>query len=550
MERTLDLDKSKMIVLGLDGATFDLIEPWAAEGKLPNFRRLMDTQAWGRLESTLPPLTAVAWTTFATGKNAGKHGLFDFVRRQADGYGVSLVRGGDRRAPAFWQILDDLGYRVGVINVPMTYPPDRLRHGFVVSGFDAPGLESAFVHPPELKSRLLGMGYQLYTRQDNLEVWAQSLLDVLHVQRKVFWELLRGDQPDVLVMVLSQLDASQHLFWEDMERGEGPFAAVIPRLYQEMDGFVGEILDAMGPGDALLIVSDHGAGGLKKAVSINQWLLQEGYLSLRQDTSSRRWTRRLLQGGGTWLAGHLPRWAKTIVKERFATVRDGVESYVLSSRIDWARTRAFSVGEYGGIFLNLQGRESQGVVAPSDYEGLRGEIAARLLALRDPTDGDIVIERVHRREEVYHGPWLDQAPDLVLRWNFQYDCRERVGAEQQGVFEDSMSYRSFRRHRKTGVHRLYGVFLASGPQMAAGPVLGAGLADVAPTLLHILGVPVPVDMDGRVLEEALQPAWRTAHPIAQQVMGDEPLQAGDTEAYSASEEAMVRQRLRDLGYLD
>ena len=172
-----------------------------------------------------------------------------------------------------------------------------------------------------------------------------------------------------------------------------------------------------------------------------------------------------------------------------------------------------------------------------------------MLTLRDPDTSEAVIRRVYRREEVYTGAYVKQAPDLVLDWDYAYDCRERVGSQHQGVFEDEATYIPFADYKKTGVHRRHGIFLMYGAPARPGCVEGARLMDIAPTLLHLVGVPVPDDMDGRVVTECLDPDWLAQHPISYQTV-EPACDEGQTSGYDENEEAGVKERLRALGYLD
>jgi predicted AlkP superfamily phosphohydrolase/phosphomutase len=539
----------RVCLVGLDSATFDLIRPWAAEGHLPQFRRLMEEGAWGPLRSTIPPVTAVAWNGFATGMNPGKHGVFDFVRRAGGGYDVRVVSGASRKAVPFWRVLDEQGLRAGILNVPMTYPPDHLRRGFVVSGFDAPGLESDFTHPPQLKARLLKSEYVIAPSERTLAAWDKALLDSFDVQKQCFLELARTQDWDVLVMVFMQLDQVQHLFWREMAVGDPRLGGTILRCYRRADALLGEVWDELDDDTTLMVISDHGAGPLKKAVSINQWLRTEGYLVYRKMRPLKELWKSALLRTFTTLKMNLPSSAKARLKERLDWVRDKAESYVLTSQIEWSRTRAFSLGEYGGIFINLDGRETEGVVRPEDYEQLRGEIAGRLVRLKDPDTDAQVIRRVYRREQIYDGPYVDQAPDLVLDWDYGYDCRERVGSDSDAVFDDEAVYLSFADYRKTGVHRLHGVLLMHGAPVRPGSLEEARLIDVAPTLLHLAGASIPDNMDGEVITGALTDEWLERHPICRTVAGLPRVAEGGFE-YSSEDEAMIREQLRALGYLE
>ncbi|MBM4429822.1 MAG: hypothetical protein FJ026_05655, partial [Chloroflexi bacterium] len=284
-------------------------------------------------------------------------------------------------------------------------------------------------------------------------------------------------------------------------------------------------------------------------VSINQWLRREGWLVVRDQASLQEtWRQKLLQAYRT-LNRRTPRRIRSAIKDRFAWMRDRAESYILASALDWGQARAFALGEYGGIFINLRGREKQGIVAPEEYDLLRSEIADRLRTLRDPEDGEQVIRNVYRREEVYHGPYLEEAPDLILDWTGGYDCRERVGSEHHAVFESEAGYRDVAGVKKTGVHRQQGILFLHGAAVRPGPVQGAHLMDIVPTLLHLLGLPVPKSMDGRVLQDALDPQWLADHPIVHSET-EETAEGGPGLGYSPEEEAQFKSRLRSLGYLD
>jgi len=336
--------RSRVLVLGLDSATFDLIEPWVQQGRLPHFGRLMEAGAWGRLQSTIPPVTPVAWNTLITGKNPGKHGVFDFVCREADGYSIRVVSGGHRRTTPFWRLMDRRRLRVGVINMPMTYPPDRLKHGFVISGFDAPGFESDFVYPPQLKEVLQRNDYVIAPLERTREAWVKHLFDSFQVQKRTFLELERTQRWDALVMVFMQLDQAQHLFWHEMETQDPQFGDTILQFYQEADALLGDVLQELDDDTTLIVVSDHGAGPLRKAVSINQWLYQQGYLTFEQANLFQSLRQHALHRTFTALKMYLPPTAKTPLKERFDWVRDRAESSLVASQIDWTKTRAFQFG--------------------------------------------------------------------------------------------------------------------------------------------------------------------------------------------------------------
>ena len=225
---------------------------------------------------------------------------------------------------------------------------------------------------------------------------------------------------------------------------------------------------------------------------------------------------------------------------------------MVSSLLDWSKTKAFSLGSYGGIYLNLIGHEPHGTVEPgSEAEELYRQISAGLENLRDPVTGDRVVERVHRKHEIYWGDYLDYAPDLVVEWrNYEYDCRQRFGTEETEVFTDEITFGDLQDSQTmSAVHRLYGTLMLRGSHVRQGFALeGAQIIDLAPTILYLLGQPVPKSMDGRVLTEAFDAQYVASNPIA--YVDDLPTEGRPTEdGYTDEESEAVSDRLRGLGYL-
>lgn len=540
----------RAVILGLDSATLDLVEPWVQEGRLPHFQYLMEHGAWGRLESTIPPVTAVAWNTFATGKDPGRHGVFDFVRREEDGYQIRIVNGANRRAKPFWYILDHQGFNIGIMNMPMTYPPDTLRNGFMIAGFDAPGFTSDFVRPAHLKETLRASGYVIAPLETTREAWARSLVNSFQVQKDTFLRLKDTQPWDVLLMVFMQLDAAQHLFWDEMVSQDPDYGEIICKLYQMADILLGQLLDEIDENTSLIVLSDHGAGSLQGVVSLNRWLAQEGYLTLKQEGFGTQLASNITVEISKFLKKNLPRPVKDSIKT-FFPLQDMAESFLLSSRIDWDTTQAFSVGEYGGVFINLKGREAKGIVAREQYEGLREEIIGKLSSLRDSSTGIPIFQGICRREELYSGPYLAEAPDLVPLWDYRYECQSRIEriTPETEIFMNEGQYIPFTDTVKTGSHRPEGILFLHGPAIQSGTIKKAHLQDIIPTLFHIVGCPVPNDMDGRVLREAFKSEWLSQHPIVYcDPDGDSEMRGGGD--YEDAEQARVEERLRHLGYLD
>ena len=258
------MKRPKVLIIGIDGATPDLIIPWCKQGKLPNICGLMDTSIYGNLESTVPPITPAAWTSFLTGQNPGKHGIFDFMEREPHSYNFRYINSKARKSPSLWKILSNEGYKVGVLNVPMTYPPEEI-NGFLISGLDAPDEERA-VFPEELFYDLeknVG-GFQLDIRHlGNMRNDIQRLAfldevkDVEEQRVRVLLYLQKKYQCDFLMIVFNATDQVQHHFWHYMDTshpkydplGSEKFADAIYDIYNKVDELIGQLQIELQPTD-------------------------------------------------------------------------------------------------------------------------------------------------------------------------------------------------------------------------------------------------------------------------------------------------------------
>jgi predicted AlkP superfamily phosphohydrolase/phosphomutase len=560
----------KLIIIGLDGGTFDLIRPWVTEGKLPAFERMIKEGTTGQLRSTIQPHTAPAWVSFMTGMNPGKHGIYDFVKRKPGTYDVELVYAGSLRYKTIWTHLSEGGKSVGAMNVPMTYPP-RPVNGFLISGIDTPGLGSPFTYPTDLRDELrTNTGeYVIAVSGNSLDEWAEGFRSMVESRTRAFEYLRHHKTWDCLMVVYSATDMSQHLFWKHMHRlasstptiEDKKYGGVILDTYQRIDAELGRLLDEVPESTTIMIMSDHGAGPLKRVVFINKWLEEQGWLvprKMARRSSPSRLATRLRRGmlmKGLFLAKkYLPQRTRGWLKRSLPGVRDSIEGYMLSSALDWSKTKAFSLGSYGSIYLNLRGREPEGIVSPgSEAEELCNQIITRLEQLRDPETGDAVVDKVHRKEELYSGDHLDEAPDLIVQWrNYEYDCRQRYGSEETSVFGDKITIHDLQEQPISGVHRLSGIFLLRGNHVAKNrEIEGASILDLAPTALYLLGVPIPRTMDGQVLPAAFEEGYVSSHPPI--YVDDE---TGETDGllsaktgYTDQEARAVQDRLKGLGYL-
>ncbi len=568
---TNDTRRLKLLIVGFDGATFDNLGPWIEQGRLPNLASLLARSTHGRLRSTLPPVTAPAWTSFMTGKNPGKHGLYHFIEPQPNGYGPRYTNARSRRAPTLWRLLSEAGLRVGVVNVPMTYPPEAVE-GFVVAGMDAPENSREITHPPDLYQELMSrfgavskqIRYLGYLNSDERrEALLRDMADMDEHYLKLVRYLLEAHPVDAAMLVFTSTDTVQHFFFQYSDpshpqydaKGAERFEDAILGVYQRLDRTLGELLSELPQDASLLLMSDHGFRATSgRVVHFNRFFEEQGWLARTRPGPLRRITRPVMKRLDGLLRSSLSPRQKAWLADLLPALRHKWEArYAGFADIDWARTKVYCYEVLTfppGIWINVKGQRPQGIVSPGDeYETLLAEVTQRLLDLRDPGTGRSLIERVYRREEIYAGPQLAHAPDLTVDWWEGITFLSKPGFGEGDVVE-YLADQPLLGGDWGGGHALQGICALHGPAFRSGGRLSeASILDLAPTLLHLLGQPVPDDMDGRVLLEAFTEEFAAAHPVRTRrgpADGDGP---GGGDTYTQEETEQVAERLRALGYL-
>ena len=550
-------EEQKVVVIGIDGATFDVVRPLVAQGRLPTLARLMREGSHGTLTSCLPDMSPPAWTSIATGKHPGKHGIFDFYGHRVPDYDLAYFNATYRTAEPVWSRLSAAGRRTCVVNIPMTYPPDEV-NGIMISGMDTPDTESDFIHPPEVRAELdraIG-GYRVErgrrsVRGAKIRPFVRNLFETTENRFAAARYLMDKEAWDLFFIVFEATDRAQHQLWRFMdaahprhaEASAGGYGDVIEQVYADIDARLGALLERLPPQATLMVISDHGFGPLHYGVRLTRWLESEGYL-VRATHHREEAQTRLAHAGRRLLRGRLRALAKRLVgrnKRKRGALR-------LHAALDLARTRAYPVGGSGSVYISLRGRQPFGVVeAGEGYESLRAEIIGKLEALRNPLNGDRVVEAAERREDVYN-TFPDHAPDILVRWAPGYGYMgEREAAANEGSGDPV-----FVHHAWSGGHRPNGVLILHGAGVRAGhDVVGASVVDVAPTILAALGEPVPSDMDGKVLAECFESDSSTANASTVAAMQEGPASVGKPGGgYSDEDQEKVEQRLRDLGYVE
>jgi predicted AlkP superfamily phosphohydrolase/phosphomutase len=568
------MKKPKVLIVGLDAATFDLIGPWVAGGKLPNLEALMKNGAWGRLASILPPITPPAWTSFMTGKNPGKHGIFHFLEAQPGSYELRYLNGGSRRTKTIWRMLNDAGFTVGTMNIPFTYPPEHL-NGFQISGMDTPSEKSPFIHPPELRSELVGLlgrfeldlRYLGFMSTDARREHVLSEMEQLDDQwLRASLYLMEKRPADVMMFTFMSIDTVQHYFWQYMDREHhlhDPAAAerfgdAILHVYQRLDDAVGQLLKKTSGNTSVFVVSDHGGGPTSdRVIYLNRYLAQLGLLHYRRDERSavKKLVQKLVRSVYLSLIASLSHHAKSRLANLFPAFRKWFESAATSfTEIDWGRTKAYCtevLASPPSIWINLKGVKPSGIVEQSEYEPLLKFISGKLKELKDPRTNEPVIKRVFRRDEIFNGPFANEAAELILDWweESEFSTSPSFPEHTAEPAVEICERKPATGAEWGGTHRRDGILIAQGKPFKKGvQIHGARLIDMAPTILHLMGQSVPEDMDGRVLQDLFEPGFIEQNPVR---AGGSAASEGKQEAqYSAEEAAIVEERLKALGYIE
>jgi len=563
--------RKKILIIGMDGATPQLLFPWAREGKLPFLGRLMEDGSHGVLLSTIPPATFPAWSSFMTGTNPGKHGLFVFTTRVHGSYAVEFVNSTYRRVPTIWNRLDRAGFRVGVMGMPSTYPPEHLG-GFMISGFDSPvttGIEGSFVWPRRLYSQInRDVGKYLITDFQELRIgpgWHDRALEGLlrTVERKenIARYLLRRFDVDVFCILFGESDTVSHHFWSAFDRGSPRFSErlsmkhgnSILEVYRRIDAAIGSILEEFPDNTLVIVASDHGFGGSSdRVLFLNNWLARNGYLRFRKEGSS---LVSGLESVKSRLLGVVPVRLQEQVFRRFGgRVANTLESKLRFGSIDWSGTFAFSeeLNYFPSLWINTRDRDPEGKVSPGDeYEELRDRLIADLDQWKDPKNGEPVVEKAWRREDLYFGEQVPDAPDIILELSltsgYSYNVLPSRTAADTSPFRDLADEELIGSKGKgmNGSHRREGICIISGPTVPSRNELGTyRIWDPAVTVLDFLGLDVPGIMDGVDVRKTAE------GDAGKKPSGGQSPGMHLTVPLSPEEQEEIARRLRSLGYLE
>jgi predicted AlkP superfamily phosphohydrolase/phosphomutase len=535
----------KTVIIGLDGATFDIIKPLASAGRLPVLSRLMREGASAPLRSTILPNSFPGWASCTTGTSEGMHGVFSPFIKNPSKYTVRAMSGRDIMTRPVWDILTEHGGRSIVLNVPTTYPPEQI-NGLMVTGMLTPDRGSEFTYPASLRNELLAEfpNYMIEPeRIPDKHARANEFRRAIEVRERALTFLMQHGEWDFLMVVFSVLDRAQHDYWADMDpahprhdpKTPREFREFIHETYQRLDQAVERLIEQLPAETRVLVVSDHGFCSELFEVRVNELLASAGLLTFKSPTSRKSIARVRV------FKEKVARRLSPVVPSGNVLDRKVEYGSAFLEEIDWSRTRAFFAQDKG-VWVNLAGRESEGIVRESEFDGVIEEARTALLRLTAPEDGEPVFERVMRREETFNGAWSGRLPDLVMvPRRDEYVYNERPSYGDVIVPADST----------TGTHSRDGILIAWGKGINPGISFAnqPNLRDVGPTALASLGCPLTTDMDGRVLMEVFNDVGKALRQGSSYKQAP-PSDASVQPVYTASQEAELRERLKALGYIE
>jgi predicted AlkP superfamily phosphohydrolase/phosphomutase len=482
----------------------------------------------------------------------------NFVSFRPGSYELQFNNGARVRQKTLWRLLSEAGKSVGAMGVPMTYPPESV-NGYVVAGLETPGRHATFTYPAELHEELRTAVGEYDLHGDFVDVrdpgvYLDRLLGMIDNQAKAACYLLTNRPTDLSVVVLGMTDRAQHCFWRFWDSTHPAFEDSVPdrvtnamrHTYRRVDTALASMIESVPEPKNVMVVSDHGFAPCHKLVRLSQWLEERGHLVSQ---SQQAVGFSLLRGVWAQASRYAPRWLKDWLKNSLPGLRDQVASFLLLSRVDWSQTKAFAIcTQHGYVYLNQKERFPQGIVGAEEAEALLRQLRNELTELVDPETGECMVAKVHATRDLYPGPLMEELPDLIVEWKEGYIARSDAKERRDGAIVQPLGQSI---EDWSGAHDRNGILLADGPNLRSpGVIQGARLMDVAPTLLHLLGEPVPDTMSGDVLTDLFREDWLRENPVRRVKADPGAAPTAPEQPFSPEDEAALEERLRDLGYMD
>ncbi|MBI4716141.1 MAG: alkaline phosphatase family protein [Nitrospirae bacterium] len=435
-------ETQKAVIMGLDGVPYTLIKKLTENGTMPRLADIFRQGSLRKMATSLPEVSSVAWTSFMTGVNPAKHGIYGFMDLRPKSYDMFFPDYKFVKAKTLWEFLGDQGKRSIVLNLPGTYPA-REFNGVMVSGFVAIDLKKA-TYPQTYDPMLESMGYRLDVdankARESMDAFVDDVYKTLKAREEALLHFFDKEAWDLFVGVISETDRIHHFLFAAFEDEKHPYHAFFIDVYKKIDEILGKVYDRMAPGTPFFMLSDHGFTVIRHEVYLNRWLMEEGYLKFSKEPP-----------------------------DSYTQIAEG--------------TRAFNM-DPARIYIHLKGKYPRGTVSPgAEYEALRDEIREKLLKF--PMEGSPVVDRVYKKEEIFEGAEFDVGPDLVAVPKYGFDLKGAIS-------RPSVTGRSI----FTGMHTQDDAhFFVNRP----GAAEGVNILDVIPTVLQAMGEPRRDWLEGKGL---------------------------------------------------
>jgi len=502
----------KILIIGLDGATYQIIKPLIAKNKLLFFQKLIQQGAYANLTSTLPTNSAASWASFFTGKNPGKHNIYDFLSNKHLSSSPQLIHNKSIKARRLWDFTNHHSLKTILFNIPIIAEPEPI-NGIMVSGILTPR-NKPYAYPLTVFEELQRQNYITDCGPPRItepEIYSETLLKTFEKQISIFHQKIQSHPWDLAVFTSNVLDRAQKYFWEDTEK--------IESIYMTIDSYLQTLFESIDDETYFIVLSNYGFNSVNKKFFVNEWLYELG-LQQRKITTQKPFINDIddfiynhSNNGQPFVSELLSKTGITKSNIRSvlpSTISESLKKIIPHSvkrlfhreylQIQWKKTQAYFVSEHlQGIYINLKGREPYGIVEPGkEYEKLRDQIISELYHLKDPYTFEEVIEDAFRKEDVFSGNYLDDAPDIVIipRKNKYYlDPYKRTSRLFIGSSNDE--YPVYAQRERNGV------FFINGPNIRLGmPISNVNIYDLLPTILGLFGIPYSAeDLDGKPISE-------------------------------------------------
>lgn len=538
-------NSKKLIVLGIDGIPPEALENLMRKGRLPNIQKIRNRGAFGHLRSTILPITPPAWAASYTGKNPAKTGIYGFYRKDPANYNWKVIDSRDIDSKTVWELVSDEGGRSMIIGSLVTMPRNDF-NGILIGGFLDYEPQNG-IYPESIKKIAINdLGYSICSyNEKSFRNFVKSIKD----RFKAATYFLQNEKWDLMMVGFEQIEIAHHNLM-----GTSPKAL---RLYDEFDKILGEFMKSVPKGCGIMMYSDHGTKFYNKKFHLTSWLVKHGYLKVKTYDELKAMNgereRKLLAGlkdkhhnlsmkvcvEMVYMLDKFMRKHFFFIKKFLPFLKSpnmirSTELNVLSSIYDYGRSKTYcyegAIGNFGGLYINVKGRDADGMVEPcEEYEKLRAEIKEHLLK-------ESAVKNVWKKEEIYKGPYLSEIFDIIVELNEDHDL---------GTGED-IDIDRITRDFKYSQHQIDGFIMVAGDGVEENSSISYGICDVMPTIMYMLGLAMPDDIDGSLMEGAFSEKWLANHPAKRFHAQSRCLKSFD---YLPQERNIMEQKLKSLGYL-